>query len=194
MNEQKTLLRAFGMSAAQIVSDIHSHEKKFGIDLIPGEKRVSRKLEGYEQFEKDVRLAASKMSEYYEIFYCLEVSIRRLVSSMMEETEGADWWNSNRVDSGLRTEVGHLRKREIESGISPRSDNNLDYLTFGQLGQIITSNFELFETILTSKSAVSRVMNQLNLLRNPIAHCCNLGPDEADRLRLSVLDWFRLFM
>jgi hypothetical protein len=69
----------------------------------------------------------------------------------------------------------------------------LNYLTFGQLGQLITSNFDVFATVLTSKPAVSRVMSQLNLLRNPIAHCCKLSQDEADRLRLSVLDWFRLF-
>lgn len=194
MSDRSTLLRAFGMSGAQIVSDIQAQEKKFGYALFLEGRQTERELEGYDQFESDIRQSASRMSEYYEIFYCLEVSIRRLVSSMMLESEGADWWESHRVDAGLRTEVGNLRKKELESGISPRSDNNLDYLTFGQLGQVITSNFDLFRTVLKSKPAVSRVMNQLNLLRNPIAHCCDLAPDEVDRLRLSVRDWFRLFM
>jgi hypothetical protein len=194
MSDSTNILRAFGMSGAQIMSDIQSLEKHFRIELTPKNENSARELEDYEQFEGDIRASASRMSEYYEIFYCLEVSIRRLVRSMMFDSEGVDWWESARVDAGFRTEVGHLQKKELESGVSPRSDNNLDYLTFGQLGQIITSNFDLFQTVLTSKGAVSRVMNQLNLLRNPIAHCCDLAPDEVDRLRLTVRDWFRLFM
>jgi hypothetical protein len=39
---------------------------------------------------------------------------------------------------------------------------------------------------------VGRVMATLNTLRNPIAHCCPLAPDEQLRLRLAVKDWFRL--
>ena len=111
----------------------------------------------------------------------------------MIDAEGKDWWNSSRVEETIRNDVRLLQKKESDSGITLRSDNNLDYLTFGQLSQLVTSNFDLFETVLTSKAAVSRVMASLNLLRNPIAHCCKLSPDEADRLRLAVLDWFRLF-
>jgi hypothetical protein len=192
MNNRTTVLRAFGMSAAQIVSSLQSQEREMGFQILPSDEMNARKLSGYEQFEEGIRKSASMMSEYYEIFYCLEVSIRQLVTRMLEDTEGPDWWNSSRIEANLKNEAKISRRKETDNGISSRSENNLDYLTFGQLGQVITSNFDLFETVLTSKSAVSRVMNQLNLLRNPIAHCCELAPDEADRLRLSVLDWFRL--
>ena len=192
MNNRTTVFRAFGMSAAQIVSSLQSQEREMGFQILPSDEMNARKLSGYEQFEEGIRKSASMMSEYYEIFYCLEVSIRQLVTRMLEDTEGPDWWNSSRIEANLKNEAKISRKKETDNGISSRSENNLDYLTFGQLGQVITSNFDLFETVLTSKSAVSRVMNQLNLLRNPIAHCCELAPDEADRLRLSVLDWFRL--
>ena len=193
MSSKENALRAFGMSAAQIMSEMREHERSYSISLMPSIVDSTRKIAGYEQFEFDVRSSAASMSEYYEVFYCLEVSIRRLVSAMLIEAEGKDWWASVRVEEGLRNEVRIIQKKENDSGITPRSENNLDFLTFGQLGQLITSNFDLFETVLTSKGAVSRVMNQLNLLRNPIAHCCELSPDEADRLRLSVRDWFRLF-
>lgn len=193
MSSKENALRAFGMSAAQITSEMREHERAFSISLLPSFVDKTRKLAGYEQFELDVRSSAASMSEYYEVFYCLEVSIRRLVSAMLAEAEGKDWWASVRVEEGIRNEVRIIQKKENDSGITPRSENNLDFLTFGQLGQLITSNFDLFETVLTTKGAVSRVMNQLNLLRNPIAHCCELSADEADRLRLSVRDWFRLF-
>lgn len=186
-------LRAFGMSGAQAIAEISNVETATGLSILPKEREITaRKLSGYDQFERDVQNSASLMSEYYEIFFCLEFSIRRIVNATLRDAEGIEWWNSERVSEGIRQEVERNKDREEKAGITLRSDNNLDYLTFGQLGELITSNFDLFETILSSKSAVSRVMNNLNLLRAPIAHCCLLADDEKERLELSVRDWFRL--
>jgi hypothetical protein len=193
MSENSNNLRAFGMSGAQIIAELKSFEKKFGLAILPSDGRVVRKIAGYEQFEISVRKSAARMSEYYEIFFCLEVSIRMLVDSMLIEAEGKDYWNSKRIDDDLRKTVNELIREEVDKGITRRSDNPLDYLTFGQLGNVITKNFVLFETVLSSRRAVERVIQDLSKLRNSIAHCCELADDEADRLRLSVRDWFRLF-
>lgn len=192
-NATDLYLRAFGVSGVQLASDINEIEEKFDIHLTPrqiSEKR--RKLAGYDQFELSVRKNASEMSEYYEIFYCLEVSIRELVRNTLQENEGPLWWNSDRVPQQFRDEVKNLKEKDEDSGITPRSENELDYLTFGQLGNLITKNFDLFGAVLSSRSAVNRVMAQLNQLRNPIAHCCVLAEDERERLQLTVKDWFRL--
>ena len=71
-------------------------------------------------------------------------------------------------------------------------EESIDYTTFGELGEIIKSNWDLFGSIFNSKKAVEKVMANLNALRNPIAHCSLLAEDEVLRLRLSVRDWFRL--
>jgi len=42
------------------------------------------------------------------------------------------------------------------------------------------------ETVFSSNSAVSRVTNDLNLLRGPIAHCTLTEELERDRLVLAV--------
>lgn len=181
------------MSGVQTAVDLESVESEFDIELTPKRRSVAkRQLQDYDQFEVEIRKQALEMSQYYEVFYCLEVSIRQLVLNTLHDAEGGDWWLSDRVPDGFRTEVANLQKKDLESGITPRSENQLDYLTFGQLGQLITSNFDLFGAVLSSKPAVSRIMNQLNLLRNPIAHCCPLAEDEKERLGLTVRDWFRL--
>lgn len=59
---------------------------------------TGRKTADYEQFEAKLRVEAAQMSEFYEVFYCLENSIRELVMDMMIEAEGPAWWNSTRVD------------------------------------------------------------------------------------------------
>lgn len=188
------LIRAFGMSGLQIASDMSRIELTFGIDLGWAQGRAKgRKAAEYEQFEAALRSEVSRMSEFYEIFYCLENSIRRLVSDIMFEAEGADWWQSHRVDEKrIRDQVSPRRKKEVDNGITPRSDNLIDYTTFGELSQIITDNWELFEPVFNSKSAVSNVSNQLNLLRGPIAHCNSTDELEQDRLNLAVRSWFRL--
>jgi hypothetical protein len=181
------------MSGAQIASELQQIERDNGISLRAGRAENSvRKHNEYQNFEAEVREDAAWMSEYYEIFYCLEVSIRKLIATTMRDAEGAEWWESNRVADGIKNEVKALQNKEKHSAVTPRSESQLDYTTFGQLSQIITDNFELFEPVISSKSAVSRVLNQLNLLRGPIAHCCTLAEDERDRLELSVKDWFRL--
>ena len=188
------LIRAFGMSGLQIANGMSKVESKFGVDLGWAQKTaLGRKAAEYEQFEATMRAEAARMSEFYEIFYCLENSIRNLVSDILFEAEGADWWQSSRVDERrIQEPVAVRRKKEIDSGITARSDKLIDYTTFGELSQIITDNWELFEPVFNSKTAVSNVSNQLNLLRGPIAHCNATDELEQDRLNLAVRSWFRL--
>jgi hypothetical protein len=182
------------MSGLQIATSMKRIEQRFEVDLGWSAKTAQgRKVAEYEQFEATLRAEASRMSEFYEIFYCLENSIRNLVSGILLEAEGADWWQSERVDEKrIREPVAARHKKEIDSGITPRSDRLIDYTTFGELSQIITDNWYLFEPVFSSKTAVSNVSNQLNLLRGPIAHCNATDELEQDRLNLAVRSWFRL--
>lgn len=188
------LLRAFGMSGLQIVEDLRSIEDSHGIDLgYSVQSAKSRKSSEYEQFELELRQQAARMSEVYEVFYCLENSIRRLVVDALTEAEGADWWNSARVDGPrIRDKAESLRKKEVDSGITPRSDSLIDYTTFGELSQLITDNWDIFVAIFVSKTAVSNIANQLNLLRGPIAHCNSMNELELVRLNLAVRSWFQI--
>ena len=188
------LIRAFGMSGLQIVSSLNQIETEYGIELgHTADSMSKRKVGEYSQFEARTRAEASRMSELYEVFYCLENSIRRLVSDILKEEKGAEWWNSDLVDdSRIRKPTIQRHKKELDSGVSPRSENLIDYTTFGELSQLITDNWELFAPIFQSKSAVSNVSNQLNLLRGPIAHCNPTDELEQERLNLAVKTWFRI--
>lgn len=186
-------IRAFGMTGLQIVASMSRIESEFGIRLGHDSSPRGRKTDEYEQFESALRADAARMSEFYEIFYCLENSIRKLVEDTMIEAEGADWWHSKRVDDDrIRKPAEQNKKKEVDSGVTPRSDRLIDYTTFGQLSQLITDNWELFAPVFQSKTAVSNVSNQLNLLRGPIAHCNPTDELEQDRLNLAVRSWFKI--
>ena len=186
-------IRSFGMSGFLICDEFRQIEQRFGIELghVP-KAAVDGAAAYYPQFEQAVRIEAAEMSDHYEVFYCLEQAIRKLIIETLEDAEGSDWWNSARIAPDIKADVTALAKKEKDNGITPRSDNMIDYTTFGQLSVMITANWDVFEPILKSKRGVERVMANLNLLRGPIAHCCPMQEDEIDRLRLAVKDWFRI--
>lgn len=193
MSSLDDTLRSFGMSGFLICDELKQIEQSFGVEL--GHVRRVDPITGvayYPQFEQSVRAEAAEMSEHYEVFYCLEQAIRKLITETLEEAEGADWWNGSRVPTDIKADVANLVKKERDNGITQRSDRMIDYTTFGQLSVVITSNWDLFEPILKNRRGVERVMASLNLLRGPIAHCCPMQDDEIDRLRLAVKDWLRM--
>ena len=185
-------LRSFGMSGHIVTEELKTIEHKFGIEL-GHVARASQQnaTDYYPQFEQAVRNEAAQMAKHYELFYCLEQAIRKLITESMIEEYGANWWEE-KIPQQIRDEVKRLTKAELDSGVTRRSDRAIDYTTFGQLSVIITSNWGLFATVFSSQRAVEKVMASLNLLRGPIAHCCPLSEDEVDRLHLTLKDWFRM--
>lgn len=133
---------------------------------------------------------SAAMAPHYEVFYSLEKTVRTLVVDTLSDDD-AEWW-STRVPPHVRKEAKDRQQREVDTGITPRSEDPIDFTTFGELGQIITYDWDVFEQTFTSRKAVERVTANLNTLRAPIAHCSPLADDEVVRLRLSVRDWFRL--
>lgn len=186
-------IRSFGMSGYMLSDDLARIEKQFNIELghIPSSASISS-IDYYPQFEQSVRAEAAEMSRHYELFYCLENSIRKLITEALRENVGSNWWESGKIPDNIVNGVKDRVQKEIDSGVTRRSDDPIDYTTFGELSVIITTNWDLFGTIFSSRRAVEKVMSSLNLLRGPIAHCCPLSEDEKDRLQLTVKDWFRI--
>lgn len=146
----------------------------------------------YPQFSQQIRAEANQMAEHYEIFYCLERTARKIIAEALETAEPQKWWNPSRIPQQIHAEVQKRMDRERDSGMTMRSEDPLDFTTFGELAEIIKNNWNVFGSIFSSIKAVEKVMNSLNALRGPIAHCTVLAEDESLRLRLSVRDWFRL--
>lgn len=180
----------FMLKCAVIQAGLNSENLALDPDLAPLE--ADERLDPFiKQFDSSNRKNAAKMSRYYELFYLLENDIRRLIVDTMESAHGQKWWDSH-VPQGVSEEARKNRLRESQAGVSSRSESNIDYTTFGQLGDIIRDNWEDFAGILSNLSAVSRTLSGLNMLRGTIAHCGVLAEDEVDRLKLAIRDWFRV--
>jgi HEPN superfamily Swt1-like protein len=190
--ETSDYLRSFGMSGLLVTDDLRAVEQVYNIELGHSPRASQQSSTAYyPQFEQEVRREAAVMAQHYELFYCLEQAIRKIIIETLEEAEGTYWWDT-KVAQKIRDDVKELQQKEIDNGVTRRSERAIDYTTFGQLSGIITQNWSLFGTIFKSQRAVEKVMASLNLLRGPIAHCCPLSEDEVDRLNLAVKDWFRI--
>lgn len=184
-------LKLFGLNNLLIESEIRGVESACDVDLGHRRKEVSEGDElFYTQFSERLRAEADAMARHYATFYCLENSIRELVSARLSEVHGANWWVIA-VPQIIRDNVEKNYKKEVAAGVTLRSDKRIDYSNFGELGEIIKANFDLFGDMLRDVSAVQKVLASLNTLRGPIAHCKSLAEDEVVRLRLSLSDWFR---
>jgi hypothetical protein len=183
-------IKLFGLNNLSIEAGIKKTEKQLGILFRQTALNEDKDEEFYLQFPEHIRREAEGMARHYEIFYCLETSIRQLIADRLKEEVGTDWWEKS-VPEQIRKNAEDNRRKESETGMTPRSDEIIDSTTFGELGQIISANGKIFGDSFRDLKAVSRVLSSLNSLRSPIAHCCPLAEDEISRLQISLKDWFR---
>lgn len=185
-------IKLFSLANSLAEHQLDKIEKELDLNLGRVPKEEIQRKDYYLQFDSEFRKEAKSMAENYEIFYCLEKSIRKLISELMEENYGENWWEDN-VKEAIRNNVDSNIKRDEDSGFTIRSENKIDYTTFGELSQIVTTNWAAFENLFKrGQRSFQRIMTNLNQLRGPIAHCSPLAEDEIVRLELTVKDWFRL--
>src|SRR5258706_13520509 len=81
MSNVDDFVRSFGMSGYLVTEELKKIEQQFGISLGHTPKiEDASAVEYYPQFEQTVRAEAAEMSQHYELIYCLEQSIRKLIS------------------------------------------------------------------------------------------------------------------
>ncbi|WP_425063010.1 Swt1 family HEPN domain-containing protein [Pyruvatibacter mobilis] len=184
-------VQLFLLNSVLIDKSLQTLQRKLGSDIgyLPDEDNAKQQSL-YEDFPQELRDRANRMSHYYEVFYCLENSIRNLVEGRLEEKDPENWWTEF-VPPAIQQIAEENKEKEAKEGFTPRSDRNIDYLNFGDLSVIISKNWPEFGDTLTNKNAVARILATLNRLRGPIAHCNQLADDEVDRLGLALKDWMR---
>ena len=182
-------LRAFCFSCMATSGDLERLENTNGLKIV--DKKEAHNSQLADSFEERIYREAKQMSEYYMIFYCLERSVRDIVVGKLKAIHGGGWWAA-KVPQAIQTNAANNMQRELDAGVTPRSEEEIDYTTFGELGEIVKANWADFGDIFKSVKAFTKIMTSLNVLRGPIAHCSVLSEDEILRLELTVKDWMRI--
>lgn len=193
MNENQSIenqLLLFGMKNLLLENNLIRLEKD-GIEIdhlktIKKEETVDTDL-----FEHQILSKAKKMADFYILYFSLENSVRKLITDVLNEKYGSDWWNQ-KVPQGAKDSVRKRQEQERDTIMSIRSEDPLTYTNFGELIDIFNSNWDDFSSILRSQNSVQEVLSQFNRIRNIIAHSCELKDDEIMRFKLLIKDWLRI--
>ena len=115
------------MSRQLLTVELDDIASKYAVDpiaTIEAEEGVVENEGYYLQFPAELRKQASEMARYYQIFYCLENSIRDMVESQLAEAFGEAWWDEHAPEN-IRTTVAQNKKREQDNGVTLRSPHPL---------------------------------------------------------------------
>lgn len=186
----------FTLKSAAITADLARVSDE--INLVKLKSDVERATDAMiaphlSQIDFGIKASSARMAEFYQIFYMLENDIRRLVADVLEDTYAEDWWDKH-VPEPVRIYAKSNKDKESKEGLPPRSKVMIDYITFGHLGEIIKSNWDIFAGLFPNCeiARMEKVISRLNLARGPIAHCGYLPEDEVVRLKLAIRDWYAL--
>lgn len=193
MKEDSTIddqILMFGMKNLLLEGSLAKLEKS-GIEI--GHIQTTAKDEPVDTdlFEHEIIKKARKMADFYVLYFSLENSVRKLITDVLSEKYGSDWWDK-RVPEGVKKTVRDRQQEEKDTAMSIRSDDPLAYVSFGELIDIFNYNWSDFSDILRSSKAVQETLSQFNKIRNVIAHSCELNDDEILRFKLIVKDWLRI--
>jgi len=135
---------------------------------------------------------AEKMASVYALFYCLENSVRDLISDRLAERYGAGWWDMACVSVKIRKAAKDLKEKEEKNKYhTPRSSEMIGYTNFGNLSQLITNDWQDFSDLFPDQHWVSSRLNDLELSRNIIMHTGSLPEIEVERIESIARDWVR---
>ena len=119
-------IKLFGITNQLLEHDLDRVEREFAVDLqrqhvsgLPSDEAY------YPQIEAEIRADAARMAPHYEVFYSLETTIRTLIAQTLQAAEADQWWDSARIPDQIRNNAEVARKRDLESGMTPRSDEPL---------------------------------------------------------------------
>lgn len=144
-----------------------------------------------EDFSPTVRTNAMKAMPIYLAFFCLENSVRELVSERLTEKQGSEWWEKC-VSAGIKKQVDDRKNKEGKNRWHvERGAHSIYYTNFGDLRTIIVNNWPLFEDLFPDQNWIITRLDELEASRNVIAHSNVLDDREITRLKLYLQDWTR---
>ena len=161
---------------------------RIGLDRTEQEEALL--LEALSQFGIQRRNDALEMARLYAVLHAFENEIRHLVKDTLDENAGADWWVGDAIPKKVRDKAESRRKTALaDSWLEGAKDENLEYVDFGDLSQIIITNWDSFKEIIPSQSWLNQRMVELEKARNFVAHNRMLLPNEFQRIYMYISDW-----
>jgi hypothetical protein len=148
-----------------------------------------RKSLGVDVLDTEFVASAERMSLVYVTVAAFENSARELVTRVLLEAEGEDWWDKCvseriRTDARRRMEAEQQVRWHVQRGGSP-----IKFTMLPNLANIIANNLDKFEAYLPDIEWVKSVFEVVERSRNVIMHSGVLSDRDMARLGSLIRDW-----
>ncbi len=132
---------------------------------------------------------AYKMGQVYVAIHCLENSVRSLIRMVLKKTLGEQWWDKA-ASAPMKRKLADRKSRETkDKWLTSRGADELNYLDWADLVTLIRKYQKEFERFIGNIKFVELRLEELENLRNVIAHNGVLPDDEITRVELTFKDW-----
>ncbi len=139
----------------------------------------------------DVVRRATEAAEAYKLFFVFENYLREFVLEVLSKDPSKSWWDY--LPKDVQDEVAKLEEtEEIKSWMALGSRDKSALMTFPQLIRVIDHAWkEGFDDLVRDKALIQEA-RLIGHLRNTICHMSPIPPEEVDRVRQTIRDWFRV--
>jgi len=134
---------------------------------------------------------ALEMARLYAVLHCFENEIREYIRGTLTENDGVDWWAKLPPKMKIHAE-GRQETALKDSWLEGEKTDLLGFIDFGMLSSIIIEKWPYFSNIIPSQHWLKQRMEELEKVRNFIAHNRTLLPSEYQRVYMYIADWNRV--
>lgn len=148
-----------------------------------------RKTLGVDVLDSEFVRSAERMSLVYVTVAAFENSARDLVTKVLLESDGEDWWQTC-VSERIKTDA--RRRMEAEQQVRwhvQRGGQPINFTMLPNLANIIANNIDKFEAYLPDIEWVKSVFDVVERSRNVIMHSGVLSDRDMARLGSLIRDW-----
>jgi hypothetical protein len=134
---------------------------------------------------------AGTAAEAYRLFFTFENFLREFVVEILSKDSTVSWWD--KLPKDVQDEITKLEEtEEIKGWMALGSRDKSALMTFPQLLRVIDFAWkDGFDDIVHDKGLIQEARLIVHL-RNTICHMTEIPPEELERVRQTMRDWFRV--
>ena len=162
-----------------------------GLSIEESEERLL--IDALEPFGVRSRRNALRMARLYAVLFAFENEVRSLIQETLDENLSAGWWETDAVPSKVRKNAdSRYETAHKDSWLEGAKSRRLEYVDFGDLSAIIIQNWDLFKDVIPSQEWLKQRFEELEKVRNFVAHNRMLLDNEFQRIYMYIADWNKL--
>jgi hypothetical protein len=173
-----------GIMASHCVRDLQSRGF-LRTPAVTADERREQDL--YAAVPSSIREGSIQMQRWFRMLFVFENVLRDFIATRFIELKGDDWFEACST-APMRAKIKDRKEKEQKNQWHVgRNQHPLFYLDFGDLGNLIKNNWEVFKDFFDQNWILSRI-DDVEKTRNVIAHTNLLPSEEGQRLEIYLRD------